>query len=795
MVRRPGGRREPAIAAALWAACYVALGLTGERLSTRVLEAQWQLLPLDILRDDPVGSVWHLHAQPPLWNLLVGVLARWSPLSLALSVQVVMLASGCVVAWCIAGVLRSFGLRPGPSLVVTALATLNSTVLLNAFRPQYELPVAAMLAALVWLATRSPGTRSRVVLLSSSAVMTALVLTRSLYHPVLIPVVLLLLWHVHRPHLDRRAVLVAAAIPVVLVGGWMVKNQVLFDRATLASWDGMNLLRSVAPALSDDARAGLRADGSITLPDGSFLPLADYEASVGSCTPSHGHDAVVVPSRPFRTDDDAVAAVEEITNFNHECFLPVYDTARSDALAMIRAEPDRWLLARAWSVNNWIELPMPPTSSPLSTAVRKLSTVVLVGVDHPGLPPSWPEFWVNHWTWTLTIPLASLLVVVAAVRRLRRLRSAPTPAAAGLVLAALLLVWTFAVGVTFELGEQARFRVPVDPLVLAFAGALVLGWWERRRRAVTPMREEPASSSVPRPQVFAAIAIVLAGLGLVAVREGTPPLTVVDADTAAAQIAAISPTTTTTPTATTAPFAPTPVTADPSTTTSTPRDLSTPISASSGADDEVAVPVTVPAVVAAPAPAATVASPSCRLVVHLGDSNLGMTLRTFEERYDALGVGHIVDFANGRGADIAVDGTTAREVIASTKAATDADGRCWVIALGGADAVEAERSGTDPAPTVRAIADAVGGEPLLWVPPILASATTEWNLTASTTYNVALRSVVGDYPSITVFDWPALALEHLDQFQADGIHYTRELYDLYVSSIVGAASDRWGWRR
>src|SRR5688500_18557271 len=202
---------------------------------------------MDVLRAHPFRSVWNLHVQPPLWNLLVGCIDRWSPLSLALSMQVVMVVSGSVLAACIASVLRTLGLSRGPVILLTALATLNGSILLLAFRPQYELPVAAMLAALVLLATRSPGLRSGRVLVLTSVTVTALVLTRSLYHPVVIPVVLGLVGWIHRERIGRRAVVAALAIPLALVGGWVVKNEVLFGRATLASWDGMNLLRSVAP--------------------------------------------------------------------------------------------------------------------------------------------------------------------------------------------------------------------------------------------------------------------------------------------------------------------------------------------------------------------------------------------------------------------------------------------------------------------------------------------------------------------------------------------------------------------
>jgi hypothetical protein len=62
---------------------------------------------------------------------------------------------------------------------------------------------------------------------------------------------------------------------------------------------------------------------------------------------------------------------------------------------------------------------------------------------------------------------------------------------------------------------------------------------------------------------------------------------------------------------------------------------------------------------------------------------------------------------------------------------------------------------------------------------------------ASTTYGVALTNVVAGRSNVAVFDWPSLALQHLDQFQIDGVHYSRELYDLFVASVMDAATTRW----
>jgi hypothetical protein len=129
-----------------------------------------------------------------------------------------------------------------------------------------------------------------------SVAVTTVVLTRSIYHPAVVPLLLLALGWVLRRSLTRRHVLIAVAVPTVLVGGWLLKNQLLFGDATMSSWVGMNLQRSTIPILDRVELERMHAAGEISdiAMIGPFGNYGLYEDSMPPCTPSHDHESLTM---------------------------------------------------------------------------------------------------------------------------------------------------------------------------------------------------------------------------------------------------------------------------------------------------------------------------------------------------------------------------------------------------------------------------------------------------------------------------------------------------------------------
>ena len=480
-------------AALMWLGVYLAVCLSGQRFDARYLGFGWQLIPWDILSTDPWRSLWYLHVQPPLWNATLGISAWISPVSDVITLQIVMAGFGAVLAGASAILAQRLGLGRRSALIVAVLATVNPEVLKGAFEPTYELAVAALLVTMAAVMVGSTKAELSVVSVHRRVILVALVvtviaLTRSLYHPLWVGAVVGLVLWAYRRHLSWRVVVVALLIPVIGIGSWMGKNQVLYDRATLSSWFGMNLQRAVIPVLDLDDLEAMYARGAVSeiAMIGPFGNYGLYSDVVEPCEPSQNHRSV---TEPMRTTD------QWSPNFNYECFLPVFDQAGQDAFAVIQEHPKAWLEGRLWSLRTTFAVSSMPAESS-SLIMRLLDDGYSVArLDYGGVlstqgwgTPIYGQLEAPVEFGLILIPLYALVIGYGLTRLATVLRRRAAPAedaiAESMVFAerrALVLLvvsgtvlFTIVIGVVAELGEQARFRTMTDPLVIVVAATLAL---------------------------------------------------------------------------------------------------------------------------------------------------------------------------------------------------------------------------------------------------------------------------------------------------------------------------------
>ena len=473
-------------AAFIWLAVYVLVCSTGQRFNSDYLNFGWQLIPWDVLSTDPLRSVFYLHIQPPLWNLFLGTTAWLSPVSDRLTLQVLMALFGFVVAWLAAVLARRLGLSRRASVIVALIATLHPEVLKGAFEPTYELATAALLlVVLIAVAdlTRKENVPRSLVVLASAVTVTAL--TRSLYHPAWALVIVVFGLWLMRHRINWKSTILVLSIPVIFMGGWMAKNQVVFGHATLSSWFGMNMQRAVIPVLPKDDLDEMYAKGQISdiAMIGPFGKYELYEDVVEPCVPEHNFRAL---TELTRTTD------QWSPNFNAECFLPIFDQAGKDAIAVIKEHPEAWLEGRLWSLRTTIAVSPIPSESTSEVMVGLDRVFSIARLDFGGIlstegwgTPIYGQLEARADFGLMLIPMYVMVGLLGLWHIIQRLRRKALSSTAPIYLVGSFTVaFTVIVGAIAELGEQSRFRTMVDPIVTVMFLAIVVPVVQRLYRQI-----------------------------------------------------------------------------------------------------------------------------------------------------------------------------------------------------------------------------------------------------------------------------------------------------------------------
>ncbi|MCU1453917.1 MAG: hypothetical protein JWN46_2063 [Acidimicrobiales bacterium] len=475
-------RRGSLLVAAVFLVVRVIIWTSGGRFSTLYLGVQPQLLDPAQLRAHPLRAALSTHIQPPLYNFFVGAVLRWSPLSARTSFGLLWGACGLAIVLALHDFLRELGARPAVALIATLVVLLDPYLVALEHSLSYDYPVAAMLVVAVWSVARYGSTGAVRWYLAFAVTVTAIVLSRALFHPLWLALVLALPLLVRPPTANVRRPAAIGALGLALVLAFMVSNQLRFGSFGLSSFLGMNLQASVISPMPPDQVRRLVADGTLSPLSQvrQFSGYQKYEPIAGPCRAHTDH-----PGQPILADPQKSTG---FSNFNAECYLPIYRQLQTDALAAIKADPGRYVRNRGTGIALFF-------SSPADTRHQGAAMNALTDVYDVALLPVDHVVHMEHWQTTLggfpflrlkiSLLLAAAFVIVAirgvgAVRRLVRRRD---PTAVAEVFVWLSVLWVAVVGTTVELGENARFRATLDPLLLGLLVVAVAAGVERVNRA------------------------------------------------------------------------------------------------------------------------------------------------------------------------------------------------------------------------------------------------------------------------------------------------------------------------
>jgi hypothetical protein len=472
----PGHRGLAPIAVIVgaFAASRVAFWLAGVRFdTTAVTSNSEQVLAVRLLQHHLVTSVWHLDDQPPLFNLYAGILLHLPHGAFRPVAWLSYMAIGLVLVLATYLLLLELRVAPVLALVVALVLIVDPAQILYENWFFYAYPSAALVTLSALLFARYVRTRSWGYGLGFFGAVSALALLDSSFQAVWVLAVVVLTVVVCRDRI--RQVLAVAALPVLVFGGWVVKDYVMFGTVTTSSWVGMNLADvTLRPAAHDGQIAAMVHRGQLT-PVALIGPWKD----VAAYAPRY----VAVPHTGVAALDDPYSN-GTFSNFNNLVYVKVSSLLLHDDLRYIADDPGAYAHNVALGATVWLT---PSDQYPFVydnwTKIRPLADgfdLVLGWQAHPS-PGATTAFGALDGRFPAPGQIAFSTVLVYAVGllgaplflllRRRRLDRASV----GIV----VLLWgttayAYAASSLLDLSENNRFRFEIGTVPLVLALVVVL---------------------------------------------------------------------------------------------------------------------------------------------------------------------------------------------------------------------------------------------------------------------------------------------------------------------------------
>ena len=404
--------------------------------------------------------MWYLHAQPPLYNLLLGLGLKLFGGQFDAAAYDLQLLLGLALAVALYGAMAAVGVGRWFAAAAAALFSISPAAILFENWLFYEYLVTALLVfavgAFAHFVRRPSAARASAVF----ALLATVCYIRASFQLAALVAVLLFMVAAFRSH--RRAILLGAAVPILLVVALSAKNWALFGTPETSSWMGMNLMQVTQPGIhgaEEDSLQQRHLIGAVsTVP--TFSTLDKY---AGVVPLDHRYARIPVLSRATKSTG--------ATNYNNINYVTISSQYLHDFIRIVTHDPG------VYFHGVWVGLKMAAYPSPdyaffvgngakMRWWVRGYDGFVL-------LQPTQHEVGgVRVGTaWGLVAYYVIALVFGAAemVRVLLRRGGSATLAFTWLVLAYATTVLTLA-----EIEENQRVRFVGDPLAMILVCAFVV---------------------------------------------------------------------------------------------------------------------------------------------------------------------------------------------------------------------------------------------------------------------------------------------------------------------------------
>jgi hypothetical protein len=323
--------------------------LAGVRFDARPILHYYQFVDPQLLKHRLLESMYYLHMQPPGMNIYTGIALKLFPQSYPIALHIAHLAMGLTICWLTYYLMRVLGVSRRIAFGLAGWFAVSPGVVLFENYMLYEYIVSFLLvtaAASLW---RYAALDSLPWLWLFCALLLALVLFRNFFHLIYVIAVLAALAYLFKSR--RRGILLAGALPLLVVLGLYTKNWILFGSFSGSTWMGMNMDTITAHQLTSREARDFVNRGLI-----SPVSLLDLGSPIDLYRPY-----IQMPARTSVPVLDECVTSTGATNFNCLAFFQVQQAYTRDGLALLRNYPTVYLRSLQ---AGWFTYFLPPGDFP-----------------------------------------------------------------------------------------------------------------------------------------------------------------------------------------------------------------------------------------------------------------------------------------------------------------------------------------------------------------------------------------------------------------------------------------------
>ena len=430
----------------------------------------WQIIDPVLLKNDLYRSLWFNVAQPPLFNLLLGLTIQLGGSGYAILFALVYLSLGFLVVLFFYLLLKVYIGRH--AFWPSALWAISPAMIAIEQVLFYDLPSLFLLLGtfvLIYKFEKQPRT---ILFLGACAGLSSLALIRSLFHPALIVCLMILLFFSTTYSRNGLITLLFWSILLIIIP---LKNGILYSSWGTSSWFGMNLAKIALNGYSsDDLRSFAKTHQlNEVISQPLFEDSAVYAGYFQSTIKPSGHE---VSDRFYKRN--------RVKNLHHVAYVGLSKEYLNASTQIIKDKPQNYMKSVAIAFGKY-HYPVDELSG-YSERNERLMSPYQNGYHALVLfqPKAWMELLFGpsdqnpKWAKVALVPLGcTFMFFVACLSYLLTVFKNKNQISILISITATITLYLILAGNLLELGENMRFRL------LAIPGIAIMIAWLFRNKA------------------------------------------------------------------------------------------------------------------------------------------------------------------------------------------------------------------------------------------------------------------------------------------------------------------------